>query len=71
MTRLVETENPAFARDVRTRALVNTDKAALEAYKKRRAREQSMQEEINTLKSEIAEMKKMLRMLIEREHGDS
>jgi hypothetical protein len=44
-------------------SVVNTDKYALDAYKKRKRREN----EINTLKEEVSEIKQMLLQLIAKE----
>ena len=43
-------------------AVINTDKAGLEAYKKRKQREA----EINNLKDEVSEIKAMLKQLLEK-----
>jgi hypothetical protein len=46
-------------------SVVNTDKNALEAYKKRKNREK----EINSLKEEISEIKLLLQQLITKEYS--
>ena len=46
-------------------SVLNTDRAALAAYKKRKQREN----DINTLKEEVGEIKQMLLQLIAKETG--
>lgn len=60
-------ESPSFARDPYSKALVNTDMSALEAYKARREHSrkvESISKDINTLKVEFEEIKFLLHQLI-------
>lgn len=59
--------NETFVRDHSTNALINNDKAGLDAYKKRK--EQTLKvdrvtKEVNTLQLELEEIKSLLHKLI-------
>lgn len=45
-------------------ALVNVDNDALQAYKRKRKRDAAKQEEINTLRNEVTELKQLLYKLL-------
>ncbi|CAB5221200.1 hypothetical protein UFOVP247_106 [uncultured Caudovirales phage] len=47
-------------------ALINVDNRALQAYKHRREREMSKQDEINSLKQELEDMKSLLSQVLEK-----
>lgn len=53
-----------FRRDRATGALLNTDKSAVELYKARRETHRSLQTQINSLKEEIDQLRKMVSTLI-------
>lgn len=60
-------DTKTFVRDPFSKALVNTDKAGLEAYKARREQTKKVEmisRDINTLKAEFEEIKLLLRQLI-------
>ena len=65
---IVKIENePAFAKDTISKAVINTDLSGLEAYRARRNRTAEMEaklDEINTLKQDVAEIKDLLRQLL-------
>lgn len=54
-----------LVRDVQSRALLFTDPNAVDAYRKKKAQN----EEINTLKKEVAELKNLVQRLIERQEN--
>lgn len=58
--------NPGLVRDTATGAIINIDKS--KASKARRARESILQEkeEIKELKNDVAEIKSLLKQLLER-----
>jgi hypothetical protein len=58
--------NPGLVRDATTGAIINIDKS--KAAKARKAREQVLKEkqEIQELKSDVAEIKSLLKQLLER-----
>ena len=61
-------DNPDLVRDTNTNALLNTSLSSLENYKKRKRRQKEIDralEEINSMKVEIAELKEMLRQILQ------
>jgi hypothetical protein len=57
--------HPGYVKDVRSSAILNTDLGALQEYKNKRKQTkqiQSMQEEINMLKEELATIKNHLKI---------
>jgi hypothetical protein len=57
--------HPGYVKDVRSSAILNTDLSALQEYKNKRKQTrqiQSMQDEINMLKEELATIKKHLKI---------
>jgi hypothetical protein len=57
--------HPGYVKDTRSSAILNTDLAALQEYKNKRKQTkqiQSMQEEINMLKEELATIKNHLKI---------
>lgn len=66
----MKTEYNEYERDERTSALLNNDRAAYEAYKMKRdasLKQRKTEEEISNLKSEISDIKEMLKILIRRD----
>lgn len=53
-------------RDPNSQAIVNTDSSAYEAYLEAKNRKLSELNEIETLKNDVAELKDMMRLLIEK-----
>ena len=73
---VIQTEDTSFVRDLHSKALINTDRIALENYRKRRQTEiqqaqkwQQMEtkvEELNNVKNEILEIKNLLQELLNK-----
>ena len=66
-------ESPTLYRDVHSKALVNTDIRALEEYKNARKKRQTSNQtilqyenDINTLKEEVTEIKDSLKLILDR-----
>ena len=64
-------DNPNFIRDIETNAILNTDNNGLEQYKQRRkimlkqqCEYDNMKNEVDSLRSEISEMKQLLISLV-------
>jgi hypothetical protein len=58
-----------LVRDMRNKALLNTDRDALTAYRDRQRQMEeikSQKQEINTMKSDLQEIKQMLSALLEK-----
>ena len=72
----VQTENKSFVRDLHSKALLNTDKIALENHRQRmRIQEQQKSEwqimknkvdELNTVREEMLEIKSLLQELLHK-----
>ena len=52
-------------RDVNSGAIINTDNSAFEKYKRSKLKFQNMEHELNYLKSEISEIKGLLKQLVQ------
>ena len=73
---VVQTENRSFVRDIHSKALLNTDKVALENRRQRqRLKEQQVSEwqqmknkvdELNTVREEMLEIKSLLKELLNK-----
>lgn len=55
-----------FMRDENTGAIVNVDNSSLAAYKLRKKANMQKENEINTMKEELAEVKSMLKIILEK-----
>ena len=74
MMKVIQTENNSFVRDLHSKALINTDRVALENHRKKRQLEtqqaqrlQEMEikvEELVTVKNEMLEIKSLLQKLV-------
>ena len=72
--KVIQTENNSFVRDLHSKALINTDRIALENHRKKRQVEtqqaqrlQEMEikvEELVTVKDEMLEIKSLLQKLV-------
>ena len=76
MMESVQTENKSFVRDLHSKALLNTDRVALENHRQRmRIQEQQKSEwqimkskvdELNTVREEMLEIKSLLQELLHK-----
>ena len=57
-------DEPQLVRDMENQAILNTDSAALHAYKKRRDKIRSMETDINSMKEDLSEIKQLLTRLL-------
>lgn len=51
-------------RDVQTQAVLNSNMSSLEKYKARRNKEREMNDDVQTLKNDMKEIKELLQQLI-------
>ena len=51
-------------RDVKTQAVLNSNMSSLEKYKARRNKEREMNDDVQTLKNDMKEIKELLQQLI-------
>lgn len=59
----------SFVKDTKSKAVLNVNNSALEAYKKQRAvlsKASTASDEINNLKEEVQEIKEMLKQLLSK-----
>jgi len=73
---VIQTEDTSFVRDLHSKALINTDRVALENYRKKRQIEiqqarkwQQMEikvEELNNMRNEILEIKGLLQEVLNK-----
>jgi esterase/lipase len=62
-------ENPELVRDMDSKAVLNTNVSALQAYKKKREKQQEIQsavDDINNMKNEINEIKTLMQRILEK-----
>jgi len=60
---------PGLVRDMSNQAVLNTDISALEAYKRKRNKQQEIDEvisDINNMKSDIDQIKSLMQRLLEK-----
>jgi hypothetical protein len=65
----VKIENKKLERDTNSKALLNTNRNALEQYKIERKRKQGEIEDINNMKRDISELKEMVGQLLGKQNG--
>lgn len=66
---MIKTDNKNYLKDPRNGALINTNREAYEEYKRTKKKLQSadiMRSEINSLKTDMQEIKETLRLLTDR-----
>ena len=65
----VKIDNKSMLRDMKSKALINTDIDQLKAYRDKKQTMKTMREaieEINSTKKEVAEIKEMLKLILDR-----
>jgi cell division protein FtsB len=70
--RLIKTQNPDFSRDESNYALINTNVSAFNLYKQQRKNRNNItaqDKEIDNLKSEINELKLLVKQLVKEKNG--
>jgi hypothetical protein len=60
-------DNERLLRDTKTNAVLNTDLTALERYKIRREKDRQKEQELETLKNDVSEIKQLLQQLVNRD----
>ena len=64
MNHLKVKDNDHLYRDVNTGAIINTDRSSFEKYKKSTQKFQNMEQELDFMKSEISEIKLLLKEIV-------
>ena len=62
-------DDKKLERDMKSKAILNTNRNALENYKMDRKRRQEEIEDINNMKKDIAELKEMIGQLLGKQNG--
>lgn len=65
----VQIENRKLERDTHSKAILNTNRTALEQYKAERIKRLKEIEDINNMKKDIAELKEMIGQLLGKQNG--
>ena len=65
----VQIENRKLERDINSKAVLNTNRTALEQYKMIRKKKQEEIDDINNMKKDIAELKEMIGQLLGKQNG--
>ena len=65
----IKIEQTQYVRDVNSKAVLNTNKKALDNYKFARKRKMNEIEDINNMKNDIAELKEMIKTLLGKQNG--
>jgi hypothetical protein len=65
----IKIEQTQYVRDVNSKAVLNTNKKALDSYKIARKRKMNEIEDINNMKRDIAELKEMIKTLLGKQNG--
>ena len=74
----IQTDDPRFVRDINSKALLSTDKAALNNHRVKRMRElqtqqqmQVMNAQINNLQESVSKIENLLKKVIEKDNNVS
>ena len=59
-------ENTKYERDLDSKAVLNTNRTALETYKALRNQREEEANTINTMKEDIEELKQLVKLLLEK-----
>ena len=65
MVQQVQTEDPRFIRDVHSKALLNSDYNALQQHRRERVYFQNQQNDINILRTQVAELTSVREEMLE------
>tara|TARA_B100001250_G_scaffold413768_1_gene449006 strand:+ start:2796 stop:3035 length:240 start_codon:yes stop_codon:yes gene_type:complete len=65
MGQQIQTEDPKFMRDVHSKALLNTDYHALQQHRRERVYFQNQQNDINILRTQVAELTSVTEEMLE------
>ena len=71
MNHLKVKDNDHLYRDVNTGAIINTDRSSFEKYKKSRQKFRNMEQELDYVKSEISEIKLLLKQIVKSNDSNS
>ncbi len=66
---IMKIQDKKLERDMNSKAVLNTNRNALETYKAERQRRQSEVDDINSMKRDITELKEMIVKLLGKQNG--
>jgi len=62
----IPVQNEKMVRDVRSKALLSTDRDSVRAYEKKRQESKAQKERINRLEQELADLKAIISELVQK-----
>ena len=65
----VKIKETKFIRDIDSKAVLSTNRNALEQYKLERQRREAEKNDINRMKEDIVELKEMIKTLLGKQNG--
>jgi hypothetical protein len=65
----IKIQETKYVRDTNSKAVLNTNRKALENYKMARQKKQNEIDDINNMKRDIAELKEMIKNLLGKQNG--
>jgi len=65
----VKIQDTKYIRDIDSKAVLNTNRNALEQYKVERQRREAEKDDINKMKEDIVELKEMIKTLLGKQNG--
>ena len=65
----VKVKDTKYVRDIDSKAILNTNRSALENYKLARQKKLDEINDINNMKQDIADLKEMLKTLLGKQNG--
>ena len=65
----IKIDETKYVRDVDSKAILNTNRNALQNYKIARKKKIDEVNDINNMKKDIAELKEMIKTLLGKQHG--
>jgi len=65
----IKVKETKYVRDIDSKAILNTNRSALENYKLARQKKMDEINDINNMKQDIADLKEMLKTLLGKQNG--
>ena len=65
----IKIEETQYVRDTHSKAILNTNRKALENYRIAKQKKQEEIDDINNMKNDIAELKEMIKTLLGKQNG--
>ena len=65
----IKINDTQYVRDINSKAILNTNRKALDEYRLATQKKQDEIDDINNMKSDIVELKKMIKTLLGKQNG--